>query len=185
LSSLGRIAYGESDFVAAKACYEQGLSLARSAEYTMGESWTLRGLGHTLIKLGDVDGAITAYTQSLELSKKYATHVGVVETLSGLARAVLIRGNIVEANAYVTDILAYLETNALDGAESPALVYLACYQVLQAANDPRANELLAQGYRFLMDRAAKISDEALRRSFLEYVPWNRELLAVWGERVTR
>jgi hypothetical protein len=53
--------------------------------------------------------------------------------------------------------------------------------VLDAAGDPRAREVLEKGYAELQERAEKITDEALRRSFLENVPWNRELVKLWEE----
>jgi hypothetical protein len=52
--------------------------------------------------------------------------------------------------------------------------------VLAAADDPRAVEVLAEAYATLQERAARITDEALRRSYLENVPYHREILAAWG-----
>jgi hypothetical protein len=51
--------------------------------------------------------------------------------------------------------------------------------VLGAAGDPRAREVLEIAYLQLQERAAKIEEEALRRSFLENVPWNREIVKLW------
>jgi hypothetical protein len=53
--------------------------------------------------------------------------------------------------------------------------------VLDAAGDSRAREVLEKGYAELQERANKITDEALRRSFLENVPWNRNLVKLWEE----
>jgi hypothetical protein len=57
----------------------------------------------------------------------------------------------------------------------PFRVYLTCYRVLQAGHDPRAGEVLETAHRLLHERAAKIEDERLRRSFLEQVPAHREI----------
>jgi hypothetical protein len=56
---------------------------------------------------------------------------------------------------------------------------MTCYQVLVAAEDPRAQEVLEAGYNLLMDRAARIEDPTTRRSFLENVPANREIVETW------
>ena len=53
--------------------------------------------------------------------------------------------------------------------------------MLGVAGDPRTREVLEKGYAELQERAEKITDEALRRSFLENVPYNRELVKLWGE----
>ena len=51
-----------------------------------------------------------------------------------------------------------------------------------AAGDPRAGEILERAYRQIQSRADKIEDEALRRSYLENVAANREIVREW-ERV--
>ena len=56
------------------------------------------------------------------------------------------------------------------GSSSPIVaggrIYLTCYQVLHAVHDERAAALLTMGYTILQERAAKITSEALRRSYL-------------------
>ena len=71
--------------------------------------------------------------------------------------------------------------HALDGAVNPFRVYLTCYRVLKAGRDPRAQEVLGTAYRQLQERAAKITDEAIRRSFLENVAAHREIVWEWTE----
>ena len=61
----------------------------------------------------------------------------------------------------------------------PLRVYLTCYQVLQANGDPRAQDVLNTAYTLLQERAANIEDLALRRSYLENVPYHREIVAEW------
>ena len=106
----------------------------------------------------------------------------VTEPLAALGRISLAQGNPVQAQAYVKEILSYLETHpALCGADEPFRVYLTCYRVLRANEDPRARDLLDNAYRLLQERANKIDDEELRRSFLESVPAHREIVKAWEE----
>jgi hypothetical protein len=56
-------------------------------------------------------------------------------------------------------------------------VALVCYRVLQAANDLRASQVLAEAYQQLLTLAATIDDDALRKSFLGNVVVNREIVA--------
>jgi hypothetical protein len=53
--------------------------------------------------------------------------------------------------------------------------------VLHAANDPRARDVLERAHAKLQEQATKITDEAMRRSFLENVPYHREIVAAWSE----
>jgi hypothetical protein len=57
-------------------------------------------------------------------------------------------------------------------------IYLTCYRVLQANADPRAEEILCTAHNLLQERAAKIDDEELRRSYLENVAAHREIVGL-------
>ena len=52
---------------------------------------------------------------------------------------------------------------------------------LCAVSDPRADEILEVAYQSIQERATKINDEALRRSYLKNVAENREIVALWEE----
>jgi hypothetical protein len=69
----------------------------------------------------------------------------------------------------------------MEGFEGPVEIFLACYRVLQASQDPRASDVLHQGHDFLQSTAAKIEGESLRRSYLERVPESQALLKAWYE----
>jgi hypothetical protein len=100
----------------------------------------------------------------------------VTEPPTGLARVALAQGALIQAQTQVEEILYYLENGGLDGTECPFQVYLTCYHVLKAKQDPRAQEILATAYGLLQERAAKITDEGMRRSFLENVTAHREIM---------
>jgi hypothetical protein len=51
--------------------------------------------------------------------------------------------------------------------------------VLAAAGDERAASVLETAHATLQEQAAKIPDETMRRSFLENVPYHREIVAAW------
>jgi hypothetical protein len=102
-----------------------------------------------------------------------------MESLAGLARVSLAQGDASQAQALaqVEEILSYLETGTLDGTEEPFRIYLTCYRVLRASQDPRARTVLNTAHRLLGERTAKISDEELRRSFLDNVAVHREIVS--------
>jgi hypothetical protein len=88
----------------------------------------------------------------------------------------LAQGDLTRAQTQVEEILSYLETNTLAGTEEPFRIYLTCYRVLQANRDSRAKVILDTALRLLQEQAAKISDEDMRRSFLENVAAHREIV---------
>lgn len=96
--------------------------------------------------------------------------------MAGLARVSLAQGNPAQARAHIEAILSYLETHTLDRIYDTFQVYLTCYQVLKANRDSRAQDILATAHHLLLERAAKITDERVRRSFLENVLVHREIL---------
>ncbi len=73
---------------------------------------------------------------------------------------------------------SHLESGTLDGTLEPFRVYLTCCRVLKANQAPRADEILDTARRLLQEQAAKISDEELRRLFLENVAAHREILTL-------
>jgi len=80
----------------------------------------------------------------------------------------------------VTGLLAHLAGGGtLAGTEAPRLIRLSCHQALARADDPCGAEMLASAHTELQDRAATITDAALRRRFLNDIPEHREIVAAW------
>jgi len=99
-----------------------------------------------------------------------------------LAGLCLAREDLSQASAHVEEILGYLETGPIEGTDDPIWVSLICYRVLLANGDPRAPPILATAHALLQERAARIDDENLRRSFMERVPSHREIVRAFATR---
>src|SRR5262245_39415870 len=134
------------------------------------EGLALTSLGHALAGLNHHTEAAQSYQQALSLQRELGQHNLAMEPLAGLARVALAQGQLASARQYVEEILRHLETGNLEGADEPFRVYLTCFRALQAHDDPRAPGILHMAHRLLQSRARAISDEGLRRSFLENVP---------------
>jgi hypothetical protein len=93
-----------------------------------------------------------------------------------------MNGRIVEATAFIDQVLGWLEHHTLAELIDVVGTYLICYQVLSAAGDPRAIDLLAAGYRELQRQAATIGDPQRRQRFFEGSRTHRELRAAWDAR---
>jgi hypothetical protein len=110
------------------------------------------------------------------MRQKLGEHHLAMESLAGLAHVALDQDDLDRAQAQVGQILSFLEDNTLEGTEEPFRIYFVCHQVLRANQDPRAREILVSAYDLLQERAAKITDAELRRSFLEEVPAHQEIV---------
>ena len=102
-----------------------------------------------------------------------------MDPLEGLARVALAVGAPAVALAHVEAILDLLRTAPSEGTSTLVRTYLTCYRVLQSVHDPRAREILERAHIELQTQANRIDDQALRHTFLENVPWHRELIAAW------
>jgi hypothetical protein len=104
-----------------------------------------------------------------------------VDDLAGQARVMLAQGDAARAGQLAWDAMAWIELHGETGIEYPTQVYLICYQALRVAagSDPaalaRASDVLRRGQGYLQAQAAGIQDPALRRSYLENIPFNRDL----------
>jgi ATP/maltotriose-dependent transcriptional regulator MalT len=139
-------------------------------------------LGDLALVQGDYRLARAEYEAGLRLSSPESGMS--CAALCGLARIALVEGDVEGAQGYAAEILHGLEAWQVGwtGYFLGLTPYSVCYQVLHASGDPRAREVLKEGYRLLCARADGIDDPALRRSYLENVVVNREIAAAWNER---
>ena len=141
-------------------------------------------MGHASTNLGELAEAEEFYKQAVSLGVEMHRQRRAIEALAGLARVSMARGEFEQSLTQVDEILAYMDENTLpkgsthplDGTKEPFRIYLVCYQVLKANNDPRAPSILTDAYKLLQKRAANISDDELRGCFLNNVAANREIV---------
>ena len=187
LGSLSLLFHHLGDDEAAQECSQQALAIVQELGNRSLQGDALTHLGHALAGLGHLDEAAEAYRQALDIRRELGERNRAMESLAGLARVSLAQSDLTQAQAQVEEILAHLETgspstgtgHALDGTDEPFRVYLTCYRVLRAGQDPRAREILGAAYSLLQERAAKITDEELRHSFFENVASHREIAEAW------
>ncbi|MDW7754734.1 MAG: hypothetical protein SCH68_06165, partial [Brevefilum sp.] len=75
----------------------------------------------------------------------------------------------------------FLKEHNLEGTDEPMRIYLTCYKVLHAVSDPRADEIIAQAHSILETWANKIIDDVMRKSYLENVEANKEILQAYNK----
>ncbi|MEK6256092.1 MAG: tetratricopeptide repeat protein, partial [Chloroflexota bacterium] len=163
---------------------QQGLELASQTGDRSGKAWSLTYLGNTYLEIGKLSNASEAYQAAIDIRNTLKQHNLAMEPLAGLARVSLKRGNISAARKDVGEFLNYLDGGGfLDGTEEPLRVWLTCYRVLQAVQDPRALSILENAHKLLKERASKISDDSMRQKFIENIPYHAEIVKVWQEHI--
>jgi predicted ATPase/class 3 adenylate cyclase len=177
LASQSLLLHQNEDDEAAYEYSQRALAIAADvgARHEQARAYTFTG--HALIGLGQLSEAVESYERSLTLRRELGQQNLEMEALAGMARALLTQNKTAEALAHVETILLYLITGSLNGTDEPIRIYLTCYYALKAADDPRAEKTLITAYNFLQERAERIQDDALRQSFMQNVPSNRELIA--------
>ena len=164
----------QGDHAAALEIGEQALTL--SAELPQIHATALTNLGHTLAGLQDFEAAAEKYQQALDLRAELLQPFLGIEPLAGLAQLALNMGSEDQALLYIEKILPLLETSPLEGPDQPGQIYLICYQVLQAHQDPKADEILKSAYKLLQKRASAMDNDLLRNSYLENVNAHQEII---------
>ncbi|HZY43114.1 MAG TPA: tetratricopeptide repeat protein, partial [Anaerolineae bacterium] len=177
LASQGLLLHQRKDDEAAYEYSQRALAIAADvgARHEQARAYTFSG--HALIGLGKPIEAAEAYERALNLRRELGQRNLEFEALAGLARASYAQHKFDEARTHIESILLYLTDGSLDGTDEPIRVYLTCYTVLKAARDPRTEKTLITAYNILQERAERIQDDGIRRSFLENVPAHRELIA--------
>ncbi len=176
LAQLGVLSHDSGDGESAREYGRQALHIAEQLGNHRDQAHALLSLGDALIAVGHLDEGADAFHQALTIRRRLGQSNLAMEPLAGLARAHMLQGDLIQAQACVEQILSHLESQTLEGLMTPFRVYLTCYRVLKAGGDPRAKAVLGKAYSLLQKQAAKITDEEMRRSFLENVPAHRELL---------
>jgi class 3 adenylate cyclase/tetratricopeptide (TPR) repeat protein len=155
------------------------LELTRENELPSEEAWSLHALGFVYLAQGLLEQAADVFGQALRIRKELGEPRETVESQAALALAYLRQDKLQPAQELVEQTLTYIEAQGVEGFDQPARIFLTCFLVLQRLGDPRAGDVLQRGVQLIQDAAAQIEDPSQRRSYLQAVPHNRELLQAW------
>lgn len=147
----------------------------------------LDALGAALLALGDARTALAVHREEQQLAVQEGLPNYAVSAVARQAEALLALGDLPRALAQVETVLAHLDQLSPNSTYSPTDVFYACSRVLQAAGDPRLDDVLEQAHAWLQSHLLRLEDEAHRRAFIDNVPARAALMRAWqesGERVT-
>ncbi len=188
LGNLGLVVRDREDLAAAEAILTEGLALARAPEQAdqYAVSYFLSHLGIVHLRAGRLDQATNRAHEALALRQELDLRLWTTADLTTLAAAYLDAGNVDEALNCARQALTILDECGGEGPEFPHRDYFVCYQVLSAAGENEAaNAALESAYNLVATQADKITDPALRQSFLEQVQINRTIMSERKRRETQ
>ena len=176
-ADLALLCHECGDHQAARAQAQTALELAADLGARYVEGTALIRLGHALHGLADLQGAEAAYQAALRLCQELGVEALALESLAGLARLALAYDDLATAQTRANELATALEAEVVAWVDELPQIFLSCYQVLSAAGDARAVQVLEAACARLERQASQISDAACRQAFWEDVPAHRALRA--------
>ena len=170
LHNLGLYVHQLGALDEARAYAEQALAIAREVGDRHGEASGLRDLFNIAFDVGDYAQAQACLEAAMAIVQDTGIRFSEGNLLADRAQLALAQGRLAEAQQDVATALTQIEDIGY---------HLVCYKVLRAAGDPQALVVLSTAYHLVQDQAEKISDEYLRRSFLENDRDNKEVVQEW------
>ena len=171
---LGRLAETQTDLATVTA-----LTLAQDDRRFHGQPQRFAGL--LALRRGELAAAVGHFEQSLALVAAHDA-AGLICALTELGAARLLAGQVAEAlraSGAATRQHRAIGYEKID-AILPSEVWWRHAQALRANGRPaQAQQALQRAYRLLLAGIKTLSDEGLRRNYLNKIVAHRELLAAW------
>ena len=131
---------------------------------------------------GDTRTALRHYKQALQQSRKHDAANSVMNALARVGQIHLTAGNpgaALNATRRAVAMHRAHKLEALEGLDAP-LVWWQHSQALHANKQaPAAREALEMAYQFMLKGVTGLSDEGLRRNYLNKAETHREIIAAW------
>ena len=178
LSNLGLVIRDQGELATAEEILSEGLSLTQTLNNEHQASFFLSYLSTVSLEAGQIEQAVERAQAALDLRNHLDLRLRTTDDLATLAAAHLAAADLAQALDYAHQTLTILQECGGEGPEFPQRDYLIAYRVLTAAGQiDEAQLALKSAYDLVMVRADKIIDPILRRSFLENVAVNQEIVA--------
>jgi len=171
---LGRLAETQTDLATATA-------LTQAQDDRLHRAQPQRHAGLLALRRGELAAAVGHFEQSLALVEAHHA-AGLICALSELGAAQLLAGQVAEAlraSGAATRQHRAIGYEKIDSV-LPSEVWWRHAQALRANRRPaQAQQALQRAYRLLLGGIKTLSDEGLRRNYLNKIVAHRELLAAW------
>ncbi len=181
LTNLAAIACDLEQWEQANGLVQEALPIAHAIGHRDGTAFLLNTLARIQAANGDLQAAQQTGQQAVEIWESLEPLVYALDAYAGLAEIALETGNLSAAREQVETIIEYLDAHPTQrGAPAALNACLTAWRVLEQSGDARAGDVLQSAYAELQIRANRITDPILRRSFMEKVRVNREIVEKAG-----
>jgi len=187
LESLGRVYLELGEYDQAQQVLEEGLLLSQEA----GDRWVASvyhwGLGCVALAQGQWDAARQRLHAACDLQMEVGALGELAISLAWLGVTYQALGDRAAALNHTTQAIASLRNAGNTGDHATQDVWWLRYQVLKAASASTTNgivsdeawDCLQQAYTTMLASVASLSDEGLRRNYLNKVKINRDIVTEW------
>ena len=179
--TIGLTYFCENHLHEARSQLEKAVALFEQHNFVTDKAFALTHLGLTLANMEEIEQAGIHLYNALSIRTQSGVEAATIDTEAALAWLDMARGDTELAVERVRDVVTWLDTHGTAGIELPLLVYRQCYVILRAAGLPQeAEQALRAAHTVLHELAQGIVDESLRDSFLNDVPYNKQIVAMWS-----
>ena len=194
LESLGRVYLELGNYEQAEALLKEGRQLARETGSPVNESLYWLALGRLALARDQPEQALHLLQTACSMHRDLETPTYLVTSLAWLSAAHLALDNPAAALQASSEAIALLEKIGTTGSFPAQDVWWAHYQVLRgqpafaADGDPQlaaeAKRALQRAHDAMLSSIATLSDDSLRRNYLNRVRINHDILTEWARQTS-
>lgn len=182
LATLADLRYKQEEMTAAEELANQALEISHQTESRELEAKTRCILGQAYLQKNSPAQAGEQFAITQTIALELENQGLLAEALAGLAQAAIRQNDSQAARAALLQAIPILEEKpTLAGASHPILALLQIGKGWLALGESTGKQVIEKAYQYLQARAAKMPDEAARHTFLEKIPANRELCALYAQ----
>ncbi len=187
LETLGRVYLELGEHFQAKQVFEEGRALAIDIGDRGTESLYWYSLGRVQLAQGNAASACKLMHVACDMQQEMGLLGYLFTSQAWLGKAYSERENGQAAEHYTAEAVACLQAAGGTGEYLPQEAWWLRYQVLKASQDASAPtteadnawEALQNAHATMLAGIANLSDEGLRRNYLNRVPVNRAIINEW------
>ena len=177
LSSLGLLAAYQGRREEARLYLQRSLEQYRAIGHRRGEAVARHNAGVAEVWAGNAPAAVEALQEALALREEIGEAGSALVSRAWLSLACLEAGEVERARALLAEVERVLQDEGYGGDAPEQEVWWALFRVHQGlGEEEKARAALERARRLVQERAGRLRDPRLRRSFLENVPVNREIM---------
>ena len=198
LDSLARAEMNLGEFSTAEKIFREGQEVSKAINSTIIEAFDLFGLGRVALLSGQPEHGRQAIQQALDIFRETNLGSDIPSTLAWLGAAYLALNDPQTARMYTAEGVTEIEATGLGGSEYPPQeIWWWHYQALthglwqdrsldigqreKVEVPDNAWSILQKAREVTLEGIASLSDEGLRRNYLNKVKINREIIEEWAQ----